>query len=84
MCTDFSLFGSLKVLVLRFSFTMALSLALQTITSLQSLFTAVFYACHYKLDLFVKTAKKHQHSLHGVELLRSDCEPESVCLSLVL
>ena len=43
-----SLFGSLKVLVLRFSFTMALSLALQTITSsctLQSLlflFTVVF------------------------------------------
>ena len=31
-----------------------------------------------RLDLLAKTAKKHQHSLHGVELLRtgSDCEPE--------
>ena len=38
------------------------------------------------LDLLAKTAKKHQHSLHGVALLRSDCEPEPepVCLSLVL
>ena len=35
------------------------------------------------LDLLAKTAKKHHHSLHGVALLCSDCEPEPVCLSLV-
>ena len=51
-----------------------------------NLFTAVvfsqFSACHNGLDLLAKMAKKHQHSLHGVKLLRSDCEPdpESVCL----
>ena len=94
MCTGFShCFGSLKVLVLRFSFAMALSLALQTITSsctLQSLLFgsllsfSQFSACHNGLDLLAKMAKKHQHSLHGVELLHSDCEPEPVCLSLVL
>ena len=28
------------------------------------------------LNLLTKTAKKHQHSLHGVALLHSDCEPE--------
>ena len=38
---------------------------------------------HAGLDLLAETAKKHQHYLHGVALLRSDCEPEPVCLSLV-
>ena len=67
---------------------MALSLALQTITSsctLQSLlflFTAQFSACHNALDLLAKTTKKHH--LQGVELPCSDCKPEPVCLSLVL
>ena len=50
---------------------MALSLALQMVTSLQSLlllFIAVsqFSACHNGLDLLAKTPKKHQHSLQLV------------------
>ena len=35
-----------------------------------------FSACYNGLNLLAKTAKKHQHSLHSVELLRSDCKPE--------
>ena len=73
---------------------MALSLALQTITSsctLQSLlflFTvsfSQFSACYNGLDLLAKTAKKHQDSLHSVELPHtgSDCKPEPVCLSVL-
>ena len=72
---------------------MGLSLALQTIiSSCLCCFRSLVHCClfsqfsarHNGFDLLTKTAKKHQHSLHGVELLRSDCKPEPVCLSLVL